>query len=113
MITAIHTLIYSEDPDATRAFLRDVIGWPFVDAHEGWLIFGTGPSEMGVHPPYHEDGGERHSVPAPHPRTAALPSPPGPPAPHPRPPPCPLRAPGGARGRPVGGELRGGAVWCF
>jgi catechol 2,3-dioxygenase-like lactoylglutathione lyase family enzyme len=50
MITAIHTLLYSDDPDATRAFLRDVLGWPFVDAHEGWLIFGTGPSEMGVHP---------------------------------------------------------------
>ena len=50
MITAIHTLLYSDDPDATRAFLREVLGWPFVDAHEGWLIFGTGPSEMGVHP---------------------------------------------------------------
>jgi predicted enzyme related to lactoylglutathione lyase len=53
MITAIHTLIYSDDPPATRAFLRDVIGWPFVEdagAEPGWLIFRTGPSEMGVHP---------------------------------------------------------------
>jgi len=50
MITALHTLIYSEDPDATRAFLRDVLEWPNVDAHGGWLIFKTGPSELGVHP---------------------------------------------------------------
>jgi catechol 2,3-dioxygenase-like lactoylglutathione lyase family enzyme len=53
MITSIHTLIYSEDPDATRAFLRDVLGWPYVEdpaSSPGWLIFGTGPSEMGVHP---------------------------------------------------------------
>jgi predicted enzyme related to lactoylglutathione lyase len=53
MITSIHALIYSDDPVATRAFLRDVVGWPCVedgDSGEGWLIFGTGPSEMGVHP---------------------------------------------------------------
>lgn len=53
MITAVHTLIYSDDPPATRAFFRDVLGWPFVE-HEasgpGWLIFGSGPSELGVHP---------------------------------------------------------------
>jgi hypothetical protein len=28
MITAICTLLYSEDLDRTRAFLRDVPGWP-------------------------------------------------------------------------------------
>jgi catechol 2,3-dioxygenase-like lactoylglutathione lyase family enzyme len=52
MITAVHTLIYSDDPVVTRAFLRDVLGWPFVEesATPGWLIFKTGPSEMGVHP---------------------------------------------------------------
>lgn len=53
VITSIHALIYSDDPVATRAFLRDVVGWPFVDdvgTEPGWLIFGTGPSEMGVHP---------------------------------------------------------------
>ena len=53
MITAIHTLIYSDDPEATRAFLRDVLGWPSVgqSPSEGsWPIFTTGPSEMGVHP---------------------------------------------------------------
>jgi len=46
-------LIYSDDPEATRAFLRDVLGWPSVgqSPSEGsWPIFATGPSELGVHP---------------------------------------------------------------
>ena len=47
-------LVHAEDADAARAFFRDVLGWPHVDAHDGWLIFGTGPSELGVHP---ADGG--------------------------------------------------------
>jgi hypothetical protein len=50
VITALHTLMYSDDDDATRTFLRDVLGWPHVDAHGGWLIFGSGPSETAVHP---------------------------------------------------------------
>jgi catechol 2,3-dioxygenase-like lactoylglutathione lyase family enzyme len=50
MITAIHTLIYSDDPEATRAFLRDVLGWPSVESEPGWPIFRTGASELGVHP---------------------------------------------------------------
>ena len=34
MIKAVHALIYSDDPEATRSFLRDVLGWPSVeDAH--------------------------------------------------------------------------------
>jgi len=27
MISAVHLLIYSDDPEATRSFLRDVLGW--------------------------------------------------------------------------------------
>jgi predicted enzyme related to lactoylglutathione lyase len=53
MLTAVHLLIYSDDPDATRSFLRDVLNWPHVEHAEsapGWLIFKTGPSELGVHP---------------------------------------------------------------
>jgi len=52
MIAAIHLLIYSDDAEATRAFLRDVIGWPYVEEPDsgGWLIFKSGPSELGVHP---------------------------------------------------------------
>ncbi len=53
MIRALHTLIYSDDPEATRAFLRDVLGWPSVadpDTVPPWPIFRTGPAEMGIHP---------------------------------------------------------------
>ena len=50
MITALHTLVYADDPDAARAFFRDVLGWPGADTGGGWLIFKTGPSELGVHP---------------------------------------------------------------
>jgi catechol 2,3-dioxygenase-like lactoylglutathione lyase family enzyme len=50
MITALHTLIYADDPDAARAFFRDVLEFPGVDTGGGWLIFKTGPSELGVHP---------------------------------------------------------------
>ncbi|HET6939459.1 MAG TPA: VOC family protein [Nocardioides sp.] len=62
MIQACHTLIYSDDADATRAFFRDVLGFPNVDAGTGdhnWLIFRTGPSELGVHP----TSGEGYSSP--------------------------------------------------
>ena len=59
MITAVHTLVYAEDADAARAFFRDVLGWPHVDAHDGWLIFKTGPSELGVHP---ADGTPSHEI---------------------------------------------------
>ena len=51
MIRGVHNLIYSENPEADRAFLRDVLGFPYVDAHDGWLIFALPPTEMGVHPP--------------------------------------------------------------
>ncbi|MXP20757.1 VOC family protein [Gordonia sp. HNM0687] len=50
MITALHTLIYCDDPDSARAFFRDVLGFPHVDTGGGWLIFATGPSELGAHP---------------------------------------------------------------
>jgi catechol 2,3-dioxygenase-like lactoylglutathione lyase family enzyme len=58
MITGFHTIIYSDDAEATRAFFRDVLAWPSVDAGGGWLIFKTPPTEMGVHPTLGE-GGER------------------------------------------------------
>jgi catechol 2,3-dioxygenase-like lactoylglutathione lyase family enzyme len=57
MITGVHTLVYADDAEAARAFFRDVLGWAHVDAHAGWLIFRSGPSELGVHP---ADGGAPH-----------------------------------------------------
>jgi hypothetical protein len=50
MITGAHSIIYSTNPDADRAFLREVIGLPHVDVGHGWLIFGLPPSEIAVHP---------------------------------------------------------------
>ena len=50
MILACHTLVYSDDADATRTWFRDVLGFPYVDSGDSWLIFATGASELGVHP---------------------------------------------------------------
>jgi catechol 2,3-dioxygenase-like lactoylglutathione lyase family enzyme len=50
VITAVHTLVYAEDPDAARAFFRDVLDLPGTDTGGGWLIFKSGPSELAVHP---------------------------------------------------------------
>jgi predicted enzyme related to lactoylglutathione lyase len=50
VINGSHAIIYAEDADKTRAFFRDVLGLPFVDAHDGWLIFKLPPAELGIHP---------------------------------------------------------------
>ena len=49
-------VLYSTDPDADRAFLRDVLRLPNVDVGGGWLIFALPPSEVAVHPA-DENGG--------------------------------------------------------
>ena len=50
MIIGAHVVIFSTDPDADRAFLRDVLELTNVDAGGGWLIFGLPPTEVAVHP---------------------------------------------------------------
>jgi len=50
MITGAHAIVYSRDADADRAFFRDVLGFPSVDAGGGWLIFALPPAEIAVHP---------------------------------------------------------------
>lgn len=50
MIIGAHVIVYSPDADADRAFLRDVLGFPGVDAGGGWLIFPLPPAEVAVHP---------------------------------------------------------------
>lgn len=50
MITSVHSIVYASDADQARAFFRDVLGLPSVDAHDGWLIFKLPPSELAVHP---------------------------------------------------------------
>lgn len=63
MINGFHTIIYSDDAEATRAFFRDVLEWPSIDAGGGWLIFKTTPAELGVHPTSGADGEEWGAVP--------------------------------------------------
>ena len=58
MIIGAHSIIYSSDADADRAFLRDVLRFPHVDVGEGWLIFGLPPSEVAIHPGTEDDGHE-------------------------------------------------------
>ena len=59
MITGAHATLYSTDPDADRAFLRDVLSLPNVDVGGGWLIFALPPSEVAVHP---ADENGRHEL---------------------------------------------------
>ena len=50
MLTGAHSIIYSSNADADRAFLRDVLKLTSVDVGHGWLIFGLPPAEIAVHP---------------------------------------------------------------
>lgn len=50
MINGSHFLLYSKNPEADRAFLRDALGFRSVDAGRGWLIFALPPAEIAVHP---------------------------------------------------------------
>lgn len=50
MITGAHSIIYSTDPEADRAFFRDVLGIANVDVGGGWLIFKLPPAEVAFHP---------------------------------------------------------------
>jgi len=59
MISGAHMIIYSKDAEADRAFFRDVLGFPFVDAGHGWLIFGVTPAEAAFHS---ADENDRHEL---------------------------------------------------
>jgi catechol 2,3-dioxygenase-like lactoylglutathione lyase family enzyme len=57
-IIGAHVLLYSDKPEADRAFFRDILGFPAVDAGGGWLIFALPPAEVGIHP----SDGERRQL---------------------------------------------------
>jgi catechol 2,3-dioxygenase-like lactoylglutathione lyase family enzyme len=61
MITGTHAIIYAEDAEKARAFFRDVLDFPYLDAHGGWLIFKLPPAELGIHPSGEEDDGSHRS----------------------------------------------------
>lgn len=51
MIRGVHTMFYSDQAEALRAFLRDKLGFNKVnDVGGGWLIFDLPEADMGVHP---------------------------------------------------------------
>ncbi len=50
MIIGAHTIVFSKDAEADRAFFRDVLGFKGVDAGGGWLIFALPPGEAAFHP---------------------------------------------------------------
>jgi len=50
VISGAHVVLYSKDAEADRVFFRDVLGFKFVDAGHGWLIFALPPAEAAVHP---------------------------------------------------------------
>ena len=50
MVTGAHIVIYSTDAEADRAFFKNVLNYPNVDAGGGWLIFKLPPAEVAVHP---------------------------------------------------------------
>jgi catechol 2,3-dioxygenase-like lactoylglutathione lyase family enzyme len=49
MINGAHIVIYTTNPEADRAFFRDVLRFPAVDAGHGWLIFAMPPLEAAFH----------------------------------------------------------------
>ncbi|MET0390895.1 MAG: hypothetical protein ABW321_33285 [Polyangiales bacterium] len=58
MIIGAHSVIYSRDPEADSAFLKEVLGLPHVEVGHGWLIFGLPPAEVAVHPAEGNTGSE-------------------------------------------------------
>jgi len=59
MITGVHAVIFTTDAEADRAFFRDMLELPSVDAGGGWLIFALPPAELAAHP---ADEGGRHEL---------------------------------------------------
>lgn len=50
MLIGTHTILFSADAEADRAFFRDVLEFASVDAGDGWLIFKLPPGELACHP---------------------------------------------------------------
>jgi catechol 2,3-dioxygenase-like lactoylglutathione lyase family enzyme len=60
VIVGAHTIVFSEDAGAARAFFADVLGLRAVDAGGGWLIFALPPAELACHPAESDSG--RHEL---------------------------------------------------
>lgn len=56
MIRGVHTMFYSSQAEALRAFIRDKLQFPYTDVGQGWLIFDLPEADMGCHPSQDADG---------------------------------------------------------
>ena len=56
MIRGVHTMFYSSQSEALRAFLRDKLGLSATDIGDGWLIFNLPEADLGCHPSDENDG---------------------------------------------------------
>jgi predicted enzyme related to lactoylglutathione lyase len=59
VITGVHAIVFSPEAEKVRAFFKDVLSLPSVDAGGGWLIFALPPAEVAVHP---TDGNGHHEL---------------------------------------------------
>ena len=59
MITGVHAVIFTADAERDRAFFRNVLEFPSVDAGGGWLIFALPPAELAAHP---TEGADHHEL---------------------------------------------------
>ncbi|HEY0299701.1 MAG TPA: hypothetical protein VGC36_00080 [Rhizomicrobium sp.] len=50
MINGAHVIVYSKNAEADKAFFRNILKFPNVDAGHGWLIFRLPDAECAVHP---------------------------------------------------------------
>ena len=50
MIRGVHTMFYTSEPEAMRAFFRDALGLRATDVGDGWLIFQVPEADLGCHP---------------------------------------------------------------
>jgi catechol 2,3-dioxygenase-like lactoylglutathione lyase family enzyme len=59
MFNGAHVIMYSNNAEADRAFIRDTLGFAGVDSGDGWLIFKLPPAEIAVHP---VEGDTKHEL---------------------------------------------------
>jgi catechol 2,3-dioxygenase-like lactoylglutathione lyase family enzyme len=63
MIRGLHAMFYTSEPDATRAFFRDKLGFPAFDVGRGWLIFDMPAADLGFHPAEDDEEGAASGTP--------------------------------------------------
>src|SRR5262249_49138611 len=59
VLTGAHVVVYSQDAEADRAFFRDILGFRWVDAGRGCLIFAVPAAEVAFHP---HDQNNKHEM---------------------------------------------------